>query len=158
MKIKTIRLKCEGRIRSRSSFYTAQNIISEHDEYVFVNGINSLSGDIDSGTWGVSYLLSLYPYRSKDFCLFRQPELTVNGEAVSLKDFAKYSCYLDDKLYPLFSGNHPAKSIIQKALKKRGSDKTAEDIRALFQLTPERFGRPLKAMGNEKIRAMAAVG
>ena len=34
----------------------------------FTSGENMLRGEIDSGVWAVSYLLSMYTYRAKRFC------------------------------------------------------------------------------------------
>ena len=68
-------------------------------------------GEIDSGVWAISYLLSMYKQSPEDFVLFDPPEVTVNNKVISLNELSEYSCYIDN-LYPLFSMNKSVKEHI----------------------------------------------
>lgn len=157
MKIKTIEIHNNGYVRCKSRFYSADDVIKEASPMYFTCGTNKLIGEIDSGNWAVSYLLSMYEHNSKDFILFKPTNITVNGETTSIQQFQKYSCYLDPT-YPLFSTSHTIKTMIKKALKKSGKPTTIEEIRELFDLDTQRFDRPLAYAGNEIFRCMAAIG
>ncbi len=67
MKILNITIKNEGYIHCKSAFYSSEDILSL-TEYIFTKGINMLNGDIDSGVWAISYLLSMmYKYTPQDY-------------------------------------------------------------------------------------------
>ena len=123
----------------------------------FSEGVNKLGGEIDSGNWAVSYLLSMYQHRPKDFVLFEAPNALVNNEAISLQELSRYSCYMD-QLYPMFSTKATVRKLITQGLKKYPTDASPDDIKKLFFLDDQRFERPLKCVGNEIFRAMAAIG
>ena len=158
MIINNIKIQSDGYVYCKSGFYSALDIISRHYTYSFNNGINELRGEIDSQIWSVSYLLSMYKYRPKDFILFDTPRVAVNDEPMSLEQLSEYTCYVEDGIYPLFSTKDSVRKLVAKGLKKNKSDYSPDDIRDLFELDSERFERPPKAVGNERIRAMAAIG
>ena len=108
MKISSIVVKNEGYVHCKSTFYSAQDSLSRYSCYSFSSGINKLIGEIDSGNWAVSYFLSMYKHRPKDFVLFEQPEVFVNNKCVSLNELSEFSCYMD-KLDPLFSSVNSVK-------------------------------------------------
>lgn len=157
MKISNVGVKNDGYVHCKSDFYSAQDILSSHLCYAFSPGINTLYGEIDSGNWAVSYLLSMYKHRPKDFVLFDQPKVTVNDDWIGLDELAEFSCYMD-RLDPLFSSSLSVKEQIIKGLKYSKLHDSYEDIQQLFCLDSERFERPLKGVGNEIFRAMAAIG
>ena len=84
MKIDSIHISNSGYVNCRSGFYYSQDILHRSSVYSFSSGINKLIGEIDSGNWAISYLLSMYKYRPKDFILFEQPNAFVNNELISL--------------------------------------------------------------------------
>jgi len=145
-----------GYILCRSKFYLANDLLYE-SEYTITSGINNLVGEIDSGVWAISYLLSMYKYNTKDFVLFKDPIITVDGTKTSLSEFSKYSCYLDT-IYPLFNSKASLRKLIMKQIKLNKSRDTADNIREIFCIDKERFERPLTSMGNEIYRAMASLG
>lgn len=155
--INCIRVKNDGSIRCKSMFYEAQDILHESSVYDFSVGVNYLYGDIDSGNWAISYVLSMYPYLIRKPPLFLPAEAVVNGNKMTLKDLAKYTCYMDCA-YPLFSSKKTVHQLVVRALKKTGMAHTAEEIREKFQLDQARFERPLSQVGNEIFRMMAAIG
>ena len=157
MKINSISIQNDGYVHCKSGFYSAQDILSKCSCYTFLPGINKLIGEIDSGNWAVSYLLSMYGYRPKDFILFEQPIATVNNEPVLLNKLSEYSCYMDNS-YPLFSAKSSIKKSIIKGLKQSKSNYSYDDIKNLFGLDGDRIEHSLKGVGNEKFRAMAAIG
>ncbi len=157
MKINNINIKSEGYVHCKSSFYSSHDILSDCSCYTFLPGINRLVGEIDSGNWAISYLLSMYKHRPKDFVLFEEPKLFVNNESISLDEFSDYACYMDN-VYPLFSANKSVKEHIIQGLDHSKLNCSYDDIKNLFYMDSERFERPLKGVGNEIFKAMAAIG
>lgn len=157
IKIETIQVKNRGYVQCRSRFYSAADNFPQDPNYCFGTGVNKLYGEIDSGVWAVSYMLSMYNYRRKDFILFEQPEVIINNEVISLENFAQYSCYMD-KQYPLFSTNIPVKKLVEKGIRKNKMNMSPDEVRNLFCIDSQRFERPLTEVGNEVFKAMAAIG
>jgi hypothetical protein len=157
MKIEEIRVKNNGYVHCHSNFYTSRDSIDQGTEYCFFIGINKMKGEIDSGVWAISYLLSMYTHRPKDFVLFENPDVSINGgRIISLEELSKYSCYMD-KSYPLFASRTPINKLIAKGIKENIMDCQINDIQELFMIDSERFKLPLHAVGNEIFKAMAAI-
>lgn len=157
MKIEYIQVMNQGSIECKSIFYKAFDYLSFDATYTFSCGINQLNGEIDSGIWGTSYLLSMYQYRPKDFVIWEKPEVTVNKTVLTLEKLSKYTCYMD-QLYPLFSSQASVRHLVKRGIKRHQLSYTSEEIRDLFHMDAERFERPIKAVGHEMFRAMAAIG
>lgn len=157
LKIEKISIVNEGYVHCHSCFYSSQDLLTAESKYSFSTGNNKLHGEIDSGVWAISYLLSMYNYRPKDFTLFKLPEIMVNNSVISLKDFSKFACYMDS-LYPTFSSNVSISKLVLNGLKRNGLSYTPEDVRRLFHIDNERFERPLAGVGNEIFKSMAAIG
>ena len=157
MGINDIRIKNEGHVFCKSSFYSAQDSLSHDLCYTFSRGINKLIGEIDSGNWAISYLLSMYKHRPEDFVLFEQPEAVVNNKLVSLNELSAFSCYMDP-LDPLFDPAVSVKDSVIQGLAYSKQNDTYDAVKNLFYLDSERFERPLNAAGNEIFRSMAAIG
>lgn len=155
MKIKNVTVINDGYIYCSSAFYSAHDILN-NSEFSFTVGINKMSGEIDSGIWAISYLLSMYKYKPEDFVLFEQPRALINNEYVSLDELSKFSCYMD-KSYPLFAKNISVKELVMQGLEYSKIKCTANDIKDLFSLSDQRFERPLTSAGNEIFRAMSAI-
>ena len=150
----------EGFAHCKSCFYTTQSVLSGlplGSDYHFNTGINKLTGDIDSGIWAVSYFLSMYGCRPKDFIFFEDPKVMVNKTVMPMRELSRYTCYIDE-LYPLFSTKASVRKLVVKGLKKSGIDQTVDSIKELFQLDDGRFERRVSQNGNERYRAMAAIG
>ncbi|MDE6148746.1 MAG: hypothetical protein K2F81_01445 [Ruminococcus sp.] len=159
MEIKNINLTNCGYIYCKSCFYSCQDGLREDITYQFSVGVNNLVGEIDSGNWGISCLISMYPYFSplEKGLVFLPHEAMVNGETWSLSKLSKYSCYLDEQ-YPLFNTKKTVKKLVAQGLKSNKSTVLPESIRDMFHIDLERFERPLSGVGNEVFRAMAAIG
>lgn len=157
MKIENIQVKSGGYVDCRSRFYTCKGNIPDDTTYKFSIGANILNGEIDYGAWEISYLLSMYPHRPRDFVLTAPTEVSVNGTATSLEELLQHTCYID-RIYPLFGGRTPVRKLIERGIRHSGLDCTAEDIKEMFCLDDQRFERPVNAVGNEQYRAMAAIG
>lgn len=151
-----IGVRNNGHVFCKSDFYSAHDIMSG-SQYNITCGINKYEGEIDSGIWAVSYLLSMYKYRKNDFVLFEVPSLVFDDAMITLEEFSEYSCYMDT-IYPLFDSKTPVDRLIEKAIRSNKLDYTPESIRELFCIDEERFKRPLSGMGNERFKAMAAIG
>lgn len=157
MKISSISIKNEGYVACKSRFYSAQDILPGGSCYFFSQGINMLIGEIDSGKWAISYLLSMYQHRPEDFVLFNQPTVSLNNKEISLNELSEYSCYMDE-LDPLFSSANSVREQIKQGLDQNKLNCSFDDIKNLFYLDSERFERPLNGVGNEIFKAMAAIG
>lgn len=159
MIITEIKINNDAYVHCKSSFYSAQDTLNDTLSYKFSQGINKLLGEIDSGNWAISYLISMYPYLSfkEKKLLFLPANALVNGKMLPLEELSLYSCYLDKK-YPLFSTKKTVRKLVSQGLKKYGSLKTPENIRNTFHINSERFERPLNGVGNEIFRCMAAIG
>jgi len=155
MNIKTISISNDGYIHCKSNFYSSQDILN-NENFNFEVGINKLIGEIDSGIWAISYLLSMYNHRPEDFVLFEQPKVTINNKCISLNELSEFSCYMD-RLDPLFSSNHSVKELVMQGLEYSKIKYTVNDIKKLFSLDDQRFERPLSGVGNEIFRAMSAI-
>ena len=157
--IKEIVVANSGYLNCKSCFYTSHDTLQEQDVFRFTIGINQLIGDIDSGIWGISYLLSMY---NIDICkkmLFNPPIAMVNGEEIFLESLTNSCCYLDHTAYPLFSSKRKTvRQLIKKGIKKSGSKLNVEEIIDMFSLDSSRVDRPINCVGNERFRAMAAIG
>lgn len=157
LKINTINIQCNGYVICRSGFYTAHDMLSGNLKYTFQSGINTMIGEIDSGNWAISYLLSMYKHRRKDFVLSEPCKIVVNNERILLNQLSELACYMD-RLYPLFAARTSVKKLIVKGLKYSKLEHSYEDIRKMFELDSQRVERPLTGVGNEIFRAMAAIG
>ena len=82
----------------------------------------------------------------------------VNDTEMQLSELHKYSCYLDNSQYKLFSSSKTVKQLISQGLKKSKLPYSLNDICDIFQLSPDRIERPIKSTGNEGYQAMAAIG
>lgn len=155
MKFNSIKVTNSGYVDCKSSFYTASDIFRA-SQFSFTIGVNKLTGEIDSGIWAVSYALSMYKHRPKDFVMFDSPVVVADGKEITLDELAMSTCYMDE-LYPLFSSKRPIKKLVEQGLHKSRIDLLTEDIKNIFSLDTERFERPISCAGNEKFRAMAAI-
>lgn len=157
MEIKNIRVMNDGYINCKSSFYSSCDGLNNDMRYNFSVGVNKLIGDIDSGVWAISYLLSMYNSNEKDFVLFEPSEVIVNNNIISLNEFMQYSCYMDIT-YPLFSSKNTVKDLVEQGIMQTGINENATDVCDMFHIDKERFERPLSGVGNEIFRAMGAIG
>lgn len=157
MKIEKICVKNGGYVHCRSGFYTVHDSLNYEKKFEFTVGVNKLIGEIDSHIWAVSYYLSMFKYRPKDFVLYKQLEVVVNDTTLPLNELLKYTCYMD-KLYPLFSTKKSVRKLITQGIKKNKLNCTPEEIKDLFSLDDQRFERPVKYVGNERLLAMTAIG
>lgn len=155
MKIQNISVESDGYAFCNSVFYSAHDLLTNN--YTFSAGINKLHGDIDSGIWAISYLLSMYNFCSKKFTLLEQPKILINGSTVSLDKMAEISCYLDES-FPLFSSKKTVRNLVIKGLRKSKLEYSPDEIRDMFKIMDFRFERPISKTGNEKFKAMAAIG
>ena len=63
-----LKIKNNGYVYCHSSFFDAEDVLEEK-EFEFSSGINKLVGDIDSGNFAISYLISMYDkiYKKQSF-------------------------------------------------------------------------------------------
>ena len=155
--IEKISFSNDANIICKSEFYTCEDILQSYMNFEFSKGINKLVGEIDSGIFAISYSLSMYDIAvsKKDF--FTPPMITVNEDCIELSKFAPKCCYLD-RAYPLFSSRATVRKLVRSGLKRSGINQSADEICDMFNIERFRFDKPIKCTGNEKFKAMAAVG
>lgn len=154
MSINQISIKNSGYVLCKSSFYTVTDVLDGRD-FDFTEGINLLHGDIDSGIFGISYLMSMY--KTIDVRTLFMPQIAmVDGKQVPLSDLAQKCCYMD-LAYPLFSSKKSLRSLVDTGLKKSGLSESTDEILRLFAIQRHNVNRAVSQMGNEGVKAMAAV-
>ena len=146
---------CQGHVYCRSSFYQAHDHFKQ-GAYVIQTGKNVLKGDIDSGNWALSYLLSMYNQNKKDFLLPERPQI-INKNSIPMEEILSKSCYMDEQ-NALFSTKRPIRNIIERGIQKNNLPYTANELRDLFGICNERFERPMNGIGNDRFKAMSAIG
>lgn len=147
----------EGYIKCRSSFYLCNDTLEKSQKFTFSRGTNLLCGEIDSGIWAISYLLSMSRYAKKEIAIFDKVDITANGRKSSLEEITQRCCYMDE-VYPLFKTKKTVEKIIADLLKGRPDKQMPQQIRELFLLSSDRYDRPVNCTGNERFRMMAAIG
>lgn len=155
MSINSIKININGYVSAKSDFYCVEDVLP-NDEVALQNGVNMLEGGIDSGVFAVSYLISMYP-KVNHRLLFSTPEALVDGVRVPLSKLAKRACYIDLS-YPLFSSKKTVRTLVTLGLKKSKLRYSADEICEIFKMTPFRFDRPISGTGNERFKAMSAIG
>ncbi len=65
---------------------------------------------------------------------------------------------MDRKYNPIFSTNETVKNLVSNGIKQNGLEFSPNEIRDMFHMDAERFMRPVSGVGNERFRAMAAIG
>lgn len=157
--VKEIFFSNEGYVNCKSCFYTSHDVLQKSMTFKFYTGTNKLVGDIDSGIWGVSYLLSMFNVNVEKETFLMPLVAVVDGKEMPLKQLAEHSCYLDESVYPLFSSRKKTVlGMIKRGVEKSGIDMTPQEICDMFLLDSYRIEKPIRYVGNEKFRAMAAVG
>ncbi len=155
--IKKILISTEGYVECKSNFYTCVDILQSYMEFEFVPGVNKIVGEIDSGGFGISYLMSMYSIDIKENDFLTSPMVTVDGNCMKLSEFSPICCYLDRR-YPLFSSKKTVRKLVEKGLKKSRISKTADEICEMFHMEAFRFDKPISSTGNERYKAMSAIG
>lgn len=155
--INKISISSEGYINCKSNFYTCVDVLQSYRKFEFVSGVNKLVGEIDSGIFGISYLLSMYNIDVNERDFFTPPMVTVDDNCIKLSSFAPKCCYLDSS-YPLFSSKMSVAKLVDKGLKKSGISHTANEICEMFHMESFRFNKSINGTGNERYKAMAAIG
>ena len=156
-----IKIKNSGYIDCKSSFFSVLDILPEK-EFEFSNGINKLFGDIDSGNFAISYLISMYDNVNKKM-LFLPHNAIVDESVVSLSNLEKISCYIDQS-YPLFSNRKLLKrektviQLIECGLKKSKLAYSATEILDMFEVQFHHREVLIKQTGTECYKAMSAIG
>lgn len=154
MSINQIIIKNSGYVLCKSSFYTVTDILDGR-EFTFTKGVNLLRGDIDSGIFGISYLMSMY--KSIDTRTICMPHVaTVDNKQVLLSDLVNNCCYMD-AIYPLFSTKRSIRALVAKGAKSLGLSESTDEILDLFMVQGHNRDRAVSQTGNERIKAMAAI-
>ena len=127
--------------------------------YSFKPGVYALTGEITDGGWGFAYFLT---GECKSYRIGNDAEVFVNNTCVDFKTFSeKYVQNLGisrrNKILDLFD-KKTVHSWVDKNLKHSGLSETAEDIKCLFDISPDRFERNIKCVGFELPFCKAAIG
>lgn len=151
-------------IENFSGYFTCKSTyFSSHctiDNYFITlkNGINYFHGDIDSQGFCLSYVLSMYKKeKGRSIILCDGLNVSVDNVKVDIQDVSGQAFYMD-KLNALVKKTISVKRLVKKGLKKSGMNLTYEQVRDLFGITKERFNRPIRQVGIELYRCLAAIG
>ena len=156
---KTIQIFNSGILYCKCRCYNCAQSIKSCEKYVFKTGTNHLIGDIDSGVWGISYFMSMFKYDVNKKAFEHPLVAIVDGQKMSMDAFSETCCYLDERYYPLFKSKFlSVEKLIKRGLEKNDVKKTYTEIRDLFELDKYRLTKPVYCVGNERFRAMAAIG
>ena len=155
MSIERFSIFADGYLTCNSSFYTVKDVIRAQ-AFEFTNGLNLLEGDIDSGIFGISYLIGMYDKVCKRL-IFSDQKASVDGETVTLAELSHKACYLDES-YRLFHSKKTIRQLVRSGLKKSALPFNEDEIREMFAIEPFRFDKSIHAVGNERYQAMAAIG
>lgn len=145
------------RVHCQSRFYDIYANIESKKLFEFSSGINILRDKMDSDVCAVSYLLSMYTHNPGDFILYDQPQIILNGDFITLENLSQHSCYMD-RSHPLFSSNETIRTMVSREIERNGNQCSLEQVRDIFCLDHQRFERPLRGVGHEIFRSMAAIG
>lgn len=151
-----IKIQTSGHIHCKSSFYSAYDTLNELQIYEFAKGINQLEGEIDSGVWAISYLVSMYQHDTNSCHIFPPATIQIDGADLTLSQLCHRSCYMDS-IYPLFASRKSIRKLIAKGIAHNQDMESVEGIRELFGIDKERFESPLSGVGNERFRCMATI-
>ena len=155
LNIEEIKISNDGYMWCKSWFYKIYvTLLSNDYKYIFKKGVNLIDCEIDSPEVGICYLMSMYNKVNKKL-IFSEHCAYVNNQKISLEELSEHSCYID-KTNPFFAKRRTVRKSIEKGLKKSNSALSVEQIAEMFGLT-DRIDRPLKANGNEALRAMCAI-
>lgn len=165
--------------KCHSDLYSAHTSFDKNT-VSFDSGISILNCDIDEQGWALSYFIPMYNFdniyiafkdnnltnrikerlhtKKYDIILENDPKITINGADSDMKTLSEQSCYIDNETYPLFRTNKSVRYLIESGIKKYRIPFTADEIIQMFHLCEERCNRPLKYVGNERFRAMSAIG
>ena len=158
---KEIQIDCSntfGYVECRSTSMVVSNTLNDfHRKVTFTVGVNALRSEPDSGSWALSYMLSMYRHRPKDF-MMDPPPVKVDGQNVPLRELTKSACYLNT-LDPLFSSRRrTVESLVTEGIRKNKLSVSPQEIMELCGMTECRFNRPVTATSTEMLNAMAAIG
>ena len=157
---KTIQIDCSnnGYITCRCEHEAMMSHLNDFArELTFTIGVNVLRSEPDSGSWALSYMLSMYRHRPHDF-IMDPPSIKVDGQSVTLRELTKSACYLDT-LDPLFSSRRRSvESLVTAGIRKNKLSVSPREIMELCGMTECGINRPVNATGTEKLNAMAAIG
>lgn len=157
-------------VKCRSDRYTAKTSVENIDIHI-KKGSNILYCDIDNYGWAISYYIPMCNYikscvvgnkiqniRDNDAIIGVNNNIFVDNMPIHYSELCKKSCYLDSEMYSLFSSKKTVRALIENGIKKSKSTLLFEQICSLFDLSKDRLDRPINCTGNERFRAMAAVG
>ena len=150
-----IKVNISGYVQCHSSFFDVDDVIQEK-EFNFSSGISKLVGDIDSGNFAISYLISMYDKINKK-TVFLPCDVIVDGKPTSLSELTKKACYID-RSYPLFSKKKTVKRLIESGLKKSKLPYTATEILDIFGVQEHHREISVYKTGTERYKAMCAIG
>ena len=143
-------IKNSGYITCHSVFYSVEDVLDEQTVYEFHRGINEMIGDIDSGIFGISYLISMYEKIDKN-TIFLPHMVQEEGTQIPLSEFTKRSCYMDTS-YDLFNSEKTVMELVAEGIASMSLPCSPEDIRDMFFMEDFRYNRPISSNGGCWIR------
>ena len=127
--------------------------------YDFTPGVYALTGQFDDGGWAFAYALT--NECAKKQLIDQEAEFYIRGQRTTLQELSKHVQNLgfshpkkwSDRMY-----RNTVHERIEKGIKKTGLSWTAEEVRQMFRIDPERFERNIRFVGFEAQKCNAAIG
>lgn len=125
--------------------------------YTFKPGAYALVGQIDNGGWAFTY--SLTAKHKKELVIEKSSKFAMDGQPVSIDQVRSLSYYVGHYTTKDTRFRHlTAKRMLEKAIQKKHSSFSMDQLKYMLGLTEERFCTPLSHTGNEAWRITAAEG
>ncbi len=156
--MRNIKIKAHGYVFCKSTLYSVQDVIQgNYFTFEFKVGRNDLVGEIDSGIFGISYLIPMYKRLSKrEKSRITIDGVIIDGEATTLDTLTSRSCYIERGVR-LFKNNRSVIEQVRRGLGKSGMNYTAEELLLLFGVEEHYHGRKLLEVGNAEFQARSAI-
>ena len=151
-----ITICAEGWLACKSTFYSTLDIIKDSQIELHI-GANELRGEIDSGVFGISYLISMYNTLSKrETEAIAVKKLLVDESAALISELSDRAAYID-KVNPRFNTRKSVLKQVESALRSSKMDCNAIDVLKDFGVEEPWFDRPVSQTGNLAYQAIAAI-
>lgn len=145
-----------GHFVCKSNFNISKITVSEFTD-TFFNGVTVLQGEIDSVGWVLCYALA-FCGKDRRIIIDTNSKIDFNGENYQLDKFSQKVGYIDPVIYSSFIKRRvTVRQYIYHILSKSKSIISIEEVKNAFNLSGNRFNRPLCENGNETLRAIAAI-
>lgn len=138
-----------------SRFFDAHSVC-DTNSFSFSSGVNILKGDIDTSGFCISYALSMLHTNGCDGFIRDGAEYYINNKRIYEDELKNIICYIDERS-ALFQTQMTVEEAVIDGLTKYNSMLSSDEIQNLFKISPDRYQRGLRGVGNERFKCMLAI-